>query len=578
MLKDQLQIDLATLLKNSPDFAFVAGERREILLSEPKSADHGDFASNFAMTVAKSLGKNPRDLAISVQSIWQTHPWVKVVEVAGPGFINLTLHPRAIAEQVGSILEDGPHFGTQTKTAPRKLHVEFVSVNPNGPITIGSGRGAAYGDSLCRILRAAGEEVFAEYYINDALNSEQMRLFALSVQALMKRSAGLEAELPENGYKGDYVVAVAKELNKVISHEAPLAEIQDAVQKEMIRQQQTSLAGFNVTFDQWFSEQSLHATGRVDQAIQKLVGNHHADHEPFKMETVHQNKEAVVVRQDQEPGPLWFRSQALGDEKDRVLVRSDGRPAYIAGDLAYMEDKLGERKFDLSLLILGPDHHGYIGRMNAVTKALGYDESRFRIIIYQLVRFLKEGQLAPMRKRDGNIYELKDLYDEIGVDAARYFYVMRSHDTPLDFDIDLATRLGEDNPVFYVQYAHARICSVLTKAQEEGMAPATWDGGFADILNHPKELSLIKRIAELPEIIDRCAEDFQVQRVATYATELARAFHAFYDACRVVNLEEKTLSQARLCLVDAARIGLARSLHLIGVSSPERMHRAPVTP
>lgn len=576
MLKDQLETELTKLLKNIPSLADLSLDRPSVILSEPKLASHGDFSSNFAMLVSKSVGRNPRELAEEIKTQWESHPEVNSVEVAGPGFINLSINSTALANQIESILFQGSSFGIQAKDAPRRLHIEFVSVNPNGPITIGSGRGAAYGDSLCRVLRAAGDQVFAEYYINDALNSEQMRLFALSVQALMKRDSGIEVEFPENGYKGDYVVKVAHELNKAISHDAPLAEIQEAVQEEMIRQQKASLAGFNVQFDNWFSEQSLHASGKVAEAIEKLMESGQADREPQSRETVREGKNVSTVIHAQEPGPLWFRSQPLGDEKDRVLVRSDGRPAYIAGDLAYMQNKLGDRNYDLSLLILGPDHHGYIGRMNAITRALGFEPSRFQIIIYQLVRFLKDGQLAPMRKRDGNIYELTDLYDEIGVDAARYFYVMRSHDTPLDFDIDLATRLGDDNPVFYVQYAHARICSVLTKATEAGAGTPQWNPAYSLLLHDPKELALIKRIAELPEIISRCAEDFQVQRIATYATELARAFHAFYDACRIINSAEPDLMKARICLVDAARIGLARALELIGVSNPERMHRPPV--
>ncbi len=578
MLKDQLQLDFSHLLSKSPLLKEQTISQGVVGLAEPKMAEHGDFASNAAMVLAKSLGTNPRELASTIADIWKTHPDVNTIEVAGPGFINIRLNPSAITNQIYEILTRSHQFGNQKKTTARKLHVEFVSVNPNGPITIGSGRGAAFGDTLCRILRAAGDEVFAEYYINDALNSEQMRLFALSVQAHMKREAGIKAELPENGYRGDYVLAVSHELAKKISHDADLQTIQEEVQKEMIRQQRESLEAFRVHFDNWFSEQSLHAGGKVAEAIEKLKKNGHADSEPYSWETTRQGKDNVTTQTSQEPGPLWFRSQKLGDEKDRVLVRSDGRPAYIAGDLAYMQDKLGDRHFDQSLLILGPDHHGYIGRMDAVTRALGFEADRFRIIIYQLVRFLKEGQLAPMRKRDGNIYELKDLYKEIGVDAARFFYIMRSHDTPLDFDIDLALKLGDDNPVFYVQYAHARICSVLAKAEEEGIGKPLWNPSFADLLHDPKELNLVKRICDLPEVVSRCAEDFQVQRVATYAAELARAFHLFYDSCRVVQKDQPELSSARVCLVEAARIGLANALNLVGVSAPQRMHREQLVP
>ena len=466
------------------------------------------------------------------------------------------------------------------------MNVEFVSVNPNGPITVGSGRGAAFGDTLCRVLRAAGEHVDAEYYINDALNSQQMRLFAESVQYYLATAAGAVCSFPEGGYKGEYVSEVADALlaRDLASWQTPVEETQKLAEAMMIEAQRRDLAEFGVVFDRWFSEQSLHDAGTVTAAIEKLKREGTADAEPGFWEWLHEGKETRLAKADpgsratdsegnELDGPLWLRSAQFGDEKDRVLVRSDGRPAYIAGDLAYMEEKLGVRTYDKALLILGPDHHGYIGRMNAVVRALGYEPARFEIVLYQLVRFVREGKPAPMRKRDGNIYELRDLVREIGVDAARFFYLMRSQDTSMDFDIDLATKKTDDNPVYYVQYAHARISSVLAKAGGAGFAEGEWSPSFADLLNHPTELALIKKALDLPEEVKRSVADYGVHRLATYAVELSRTYHHFYDACRVIQPEQPELTEARLCLCRAAQIALRSTLALLGVSAPERMDR-----
>jgi arginyl-tRNA synthetase len=550
-----------------------AGLPADVELTETKSAEHGDCATNYAMINSKGAGMNPRALGELLAKELASAPLFSRVEVAGPGFLNFHLKAEAIATWVGEVLKKGEEFAVVAKESPRKVNVEFVSVNPNGPITVGSGRGAAFGDALCRVLRAAGDRVDAEYYINDALNSQQMRLFALSVQFYLARTAGQEIEFPEGGYKGEYVedVAVALRTASVASETTPIEELQKLAEGMMIEAQRRDLAAFGVRFDRWFSEQALHTAGHVTAAITQLQSNGAADQEPYHSEMVHDGKEISWKRVDDEPGPLWLRSSKFGDEKDRVLVRSDGRPAYIAGDLAYMEDKLGTRAYDKAFLVLGPDHHGYIGRMNAVCQALGHPQEKFEIIIYQLVRFVRDGQPAPMRKRDGNIYELRDLIADIGVDAARFFYLMRSHDSPMDFDLDLAARQGDDNPVFYVQYAHARIASVLAKAAEAGFGSLDWDPSYAELLVHPKELALVKKALELPEEIRRCAEDFGVHRLTTFAVELSRTYHHFYDACRVIQADQPELTKARLCLCRAAQISLRATFRLLGVSAPDRM-------
>ena len=576
LLRDRILDTIASALADAHASGLMAdGLPATAELTDTKTPEHGDFATNYAMVNAKPAGTNPRALAEVLATELRKSELFDAVDVAGPGFLNLRVKPAVIAEYVGAVLELGDRLPLVPDVNPRRLNVEFVSVNPNGPITVGSGRGAAFGDTLCRVLRAAGEHVDAEYYINDALNSQQMRLFAESVRHYLADAAGAESVFPEGGYKGDYVAEVAQTMlaEKMATWSTPIEDLQKLAEARMIEAQRRDLAEFGVVFDRWFSEQSLHEAGTVGVAIEKLKREGTADPEPYYTETLHEGKESRLARVEDAIGPLWLRSAQFGDDKDRVLVRSDGRPAYIAGDLAYMEDKLGLRGYDKALLILGPDHHGYIGRMNAVVRALGFDPTRFEIVLYQLVRFVRDGKPAPMRKRDGNIYELRDLIREIGLDAARFFYLMRSHDTSMDFDIDLATKKTDDNPVYYVQYAHARISSVLAKAGEAGFAEGEWSPTFAGLLSHSTELALIKKIVDLPEEVKRAAADFGVHRLTTYAIELSRTYHHFYDACRVIQPDQPDLTGARLCLCRAAQIALRSTLALLGVSAPDRMDR-----
>ncbi|MFY9235459.1 MAG: arginine--tRNA ligase [Fimbriimonadaceae bacterium] len=646
----------------------------EVEIQDTKQPEHGDFACNFALVAAKSSGMTPRSIAEMLQAELLTspspapgerglggegsNPVFAGVDVAGPGFLNLRLDPSFIASYVQLILELGsrlPNTQHRNTETPQRLNVEFVSVNPNGPITVGSGRGAAFGDTLCRVFGTAGHDVYREYYVNDGVNSEQMRLFAESVRASL-----LGRPVPENGYKGEYVeraaiairrilfeqlksnlrnarhilaklddpnspasqvgfgkvaqqrqVAIWEAIDKKVdlhgeSKEAELIikltaeELQDLAVWGMTQEQSRTLEDFGVDFDCWFSEQTLHDEGKVAAAIEKLKANGAADNEPYRMETPRDDPERGLVKVEQPPGAVWLRSTRFGDDQDRVLIREDGRPAYIAADVAYLESKLGERGFDKAYMILGPDHHGYIGRIYAMYEALGYPmkdgkPERLEIVIFQIVRFVKDGKPAPMRKRDGNIYELKDLINELGAavapkaseeerqrigkDVARFFYLMRSHETHMDFDIDLATKQSEENPVFYAQYAHARICSVIRKAEEAGVAVG---GQHRDTLTpqhltHPKELALIKKIVDLPYEVQRCAEDYGVHRLTTYAVDLARTYHLFYDACRVIQPDQPELTQARLALCEAARIGLKAAFDLLGISAPERMEREATT-
>lgn len=625
-------------------------------VEEPKNPEHGDFACSIALISAKIAGENPRKIAEALAAQLANDEAISAAEVAGPGFLNLRLDPAwvgrfalAALESAGRpVLSTPAHFARTAPEQPLGINVEFVSVNPNGPITIGSGRGAAYGSTLCNVLAAAGHTVHREYYINDGVNSEQMRLFAESVMALAEGR-----ELPENGYKGDYVRAVAEELSDGDTTGWQLNDWRAASEQAMIRAQREGLGLFGVHFDTWFSEQSLVDQGIVHQCIEELEAKGAADAEPHRVvvktkkggaiDTVeHQLQAKEEDDTNSEPSTaegeaptLWLRSTKFGDDMDRVLRRRDGRLTYISSDVAYHRDKFNRPEgADRLITILGPDHHGYIGRLQAVVAAMRMEQieegeaqagsepwtehdaliyrspqekavcqaataearERLHVQIYQLVRFLKDGKPAPMRKRDGNIYALIDLIREIGEqvrpggtqeekdtagkDVARFFYLMRHHDTTFDFDLDLAARQSDENPVFYVQYAHARICSVIERAAREKLTPPTpeeWPA-LAAHLAHDREKSLLIKALDLPEEIARCAEDYAVSRLATYAIELARSFHHFYDACRVADPEAPELSRARLGVCVAARTALQAVLEVLGVSAPERMDRAQAQP
>jgi arginyl-tRNA synthetase len=569
-------------------------------VSDTKNSDHGDFTCNFALTASKRAGMAPRALAQKLKEALDLKSgFLKSVEVAGPGFLNFRILPAAVAGCVREILESGPKFGRSPQRDGTKINVEFVSVNPNGPITIGSGRGAAFGDALCRVLDAAGFRAFREYYINDGVNSQQMKLFAESVKFYYRTALGFEGQFPDGGYRGSYVSDLANELvhtEGASAQDPPVSWFQEQSQKLMIRRQEEDLIAFRVRFDRWSSEQDLHTAGKVNRALAELEANGNAYRATQSQPTVF----GTDARQDPEEAgedsnsggigqALWLRSTDFGDDKDRVLIRADGRPAYIAADVAYLSDKF-ERGFEKLKLILGPDHHGYINRLYAACQASGHTtgrEGEFEIIIYQVVRFVKDGKPAVMRKRDGNIYELRDLIEElgknaasvalpeeqarIGADVARFFFLMRNHETHMDFDIDLATKQSDENPVFYAQYAHARICSVIARAKESSLDA---DPNFLPaLLTDRTEIDLIKKILDLPFEIERIALDYGVHRLTTFAVELGRAFHHFYDACRVVQTDQPELSKARLALCDAARIALHNTFELLGVSAPERMER-----
>ncbi len=624
-------------------------EYPKVEITDTKSSEHGDFACNFALVASKVAQKNPRDLAGLLATALSADPDLSRVEVAGPGFVNLTVSPRLTGLAVTFVLSDPVNFYRSVVDLPLRINVEFVSVNPNGPITVGSGRGAAYGSCLCNVLEAAGHKVHREYYINDGVNSEQMRLFAESVKAILEGRP-----VPENGYKGDYVHEVAAEIQlKYVGYDqydlSSLANLQQFAQLEMIVKQVHDLHVFGTSFDKWFSEQSLHDSGAVAKCVEELVAKGVADESEWRMkvefakggEIKEVSRELQSVEEDEDSRipsltlpqagenarTLWLRSTKFGDDMDRVMRRKDGRLTYIASDVSYHKDKFSRgskdgEPADKLITVLGPDHHGYIGRLHAVVAALlerpaskaagSFDENdaeiwkdakekqscidaleeakqKLEVLIFQLVRFVKDGKPAPMRKRDGNIYALIDLINEIGEhvrpegtkeekqtvgrDVARFFYLMRSHDTTFDFDLNLAEKQSDENPVFYAQYAHARICSVIEKAggAESGVERRASSVEEMEILSHPKERALILKLQDLGYEVERAAEDYGVNRLTTYATELARAYHHFYDACRVIQPDQPELSQARLALCVATKASLKATFDLLGISAPERM-------
>jgi arginyl-tRNA synthetase len=534
----------------------------EFEIETPRNPQFGDFAANLAMLLARQARRNPREVAEVLRQHLpaESSDWVERVEVAGAGFLNFHLKPSWAGEVVRRILAQGMQYGNLHLGASKRVLIEFVSANPTGPLTLGHGRNAAVGDTLARLYEAAGYTVEREFYINDGENSLQIRNFALSVLTRYRQLLGEPAAMPEDGYHGEYVKDVAQGIREQYGDsfaegdpETVLKRFEQIAKQQMLQEQERDLADFGVRFDRWFSEQSLYDAGSVQATLNALRERGYAyEHE----------------------GALWLKSTAFGDEKDRVLVRANGMPTYLAADVAYHRDKY-ERGYDLMIDLWGADHHGYVARMKAAMAALGYDPNRLHILIYQLVNLFRGAEPVRMSKRAGEFITLREVMDEIGVDALRFFYLLRSHDSTLDIDIELAQEQSEKNPVFYVQYAHARICSIARTAAERGVAipdPATTD---LSVLTHVAEVALIKRLADLPDEIALAVKHDAPHRLTAYALDVARAFHGFYTECRVLGAEPE-LQAARLLLTQATRLTLARTLNLLGVSAPERMEREEV--
>jgi arginyl-tRNA synthetase len=501
-------------------------------LDRPPRPDFGDFSSNAPMLLAPTLGETPRAVAERLGALVgeRLDGALDRVEVAGPGFLNLFLSDAWFREALAGALDAGDGYGGGSVQAPERVQVEFVSANPTGPITVASGRHAAWGDSLCRMLEFAGHRVEREYYVND--HGSQVMRFGESIQA---RARGEEP--PEDGYRGEYVTRLAAEIPD--AGEAEVRELARQGVALMVESVRATLERFRVSFDRFFSEESLHAEGKIDAAIELLEERGHVYHRD---------------------GALWVRTTDFGDDKDRVLRRSTGEYTYFAADIAYHVDKR-ERGLERVIDVWGADHHGHVKRMHAMWEALGGEPGRLELLIMQLVNLLERGQRVQMSKREGEFVTLDDLIDDIGVDAARFFLLQRSHDTTLDLDLAKAREQSQENPVYYVQYAHARIARIMERATEDG-------AGDAPAELHPSERDLIKQLLELPAEVAVAAERRAPHRMTEYALETARQFSAFYRDCKVVGSDEESF---RLDLCTLTQRVLARSLDLLGVEAPDSM-------
>jgi arginyl-tRNA synthetase len=526
------------------------GALPEVQLTVPPKKEFGDFASNFAMQSARALRCNPRVLAQYIVENLDC-PYVKKAEIAGPGFINFYLNPDWVYDMLARIVEAGENYGNLPKASDEKIQLEYVSANPTGPLHVGHGRGAAVGSALANLLKAAGYDVEQEYYINDAGN--QMNNLARSVNARYLELLGKEIEFPEDGYHGHDIIDTAQRIinkygNRFLQMEEAerLEEFKTIAYQEKLAALKEDLERFNVRFDVWFSEKTLHEANKIKEACDRLL------------------EKGYMYEQD---GALWLKSTAFGDDKDRVVIRDNGVPTYFAADIAYHANKFG-RGFDRVINLWGADHHGYIARMKAAMQCMGYQPEQLEILILQMVRLLRDGQEVKMSKRTGQSVTLNELIDEVGTDAARFFFVMRSIDSQLDFDLDLAKKKSNDNPVFYVQYAHARICSIMRQVAEAGIK--VQGKGDYKLLTEPVEVDLIKKLGEYPEMLATAAKERAVQQVAHYVYDLAGLFHSAYNQCRILGVNED-LQQARLAMVMAVGHVVRHALSILGVSAPEKM-------
>ena len=549
--------DLSVLIKNTAAAVLTEHELDASVLPEtvtverPRNPEHGDYATNLALQVAKKAGAQPRELAQWLADALAGNDAIDEASIAGPGFLNIRLAAAAQGAIVAQVLNAGADFGSNTTYQDKKINLEFVSANPTGPIHLGGTRWAAVGDSLGRVLEASGAEVTREYYFND--HGGQIDRFARSLVAAAKGEP-----TPEDGYGGDYIKEIAQGVLKQNSAalDGSDAEVQEAFRSAgvemMFAQIKESLHEFGVDFDVYFHENSLFESGAVEKAIQKLKDN---------------------GKLYEAEGAWWLKSTEYGDDKDRVVIKSDGNAAYIAGDIAYVADKF-DRGHDLAIYMLGADHHGYIARLRASAQALGYDPEAVEVLIGQMVNLVRDGQAVKMSKRAGTVITLDDLVEAIGVDGARYSLVRSSVDSSLDIDLGLWASQSADNPVYYVQYGHARICSILRKAAELGFDTAELADAPLDLLTHDKEGDLIRTLGEFPEVVATAATLREPHRIARYAEELAAVFHRFYDQCQVLpkaGEETEPIHSARLALASATRQVMANALTMVGVSAPEKM-------
>lgn len=552
-----------SLLKTTLSHCFNAGILTEVeipgyVIEVPKNPDHGHFATNLPMTLASAQRKNPREIASTiVENLIDSEGMLEKVDIAGPGFINFTIRAEEWCRVLYDILQLQKEYGRNQLGLNKRILVEFVSANPTGPLHLGHGRGAALGDTLCRILSFCGYQVAREFYINDA--GLQIRMLGESIWARIKQMENPDHPFPENGYHGDYILDLAnglvqeKDMSKM-DREKAIKFCSETGKGLMLEEIKEVLTRFGVTFDVWTSEQSLVGSGLIEKTLESIKSEGH------------------VYEED---GALWINTSDFGDDKNRVIRKSDGQLTYFASDIAYHLEK-HRRGFTSAINIWGADHHGYVPRIQAALQAHGISKKWLSVLLIQLVKLWQKGEELKMSKRAGSFVTLQELLDEVGVDAARFVFLSKSHDSPLDVDMDLVKKQDSDNPVYYVQYAHARISSIIRKAEAEGISVPKSDSAVLSLLKLPQEMALIRTLAEFPSLLKDISQSLEAHRLTYYLTQLAAMFHQYFNmgtktpSFRVVS-GDKALTEARLMLVSGTRNVIANGLYLLGVSAPEKM-------
>ncbi len=560
-LLDRTREAIRTAIAAAAEAAEWSIEPADIVVETPRDPSHGDLATTVALVLAKEAGKNPREIAQILQQWIENSPPpeeiapLHSIEIAGPGFLNFRFSDAWLERGLAETLGKGAEYGRSDRMAGRSILFEFISANPTGPLNVVSARAAAIGDTLASLCQAAGARVGREFYINDA--GRQVRLLGESFEARVLQRFGEEAPIPDDGYQGEYLVAMADRfISDVLPDWWEKSDREERIEHltrwavDRVVEDQKAIAGaFGLQFDTWFRESTLHEGGAVEETLEELRSRGHI----FESE-----------------GAVWFRSSDFGDEKDRVLVTSDGRPTYLLPDIAYHRDKYG-RDWETLIDLWGPDHHGYIARMSAALEALGHERESFDVMIVQQVNLLRGGGIVKMSKRAGKLIEMRELLEEVGRDATRFFFLMRATSTHLDFDLDLAISENDENPVYYVQYAHARISSVFERARSEGIdLPVEVAAADLTRLIEPQERALMRHLVDFPGLVADAAEAFEPHRIPAYLRQLSASFHHFYHNQRIVG-SEREVQAARLALCTGVRQVLANGLTLLGVSAPERM-------
>ncbi|WP_211655049.1 arginine--tRNA ligase [Planococcus alpniumensis] len=549
---EHVQQNIKQAIAEAVQKAGLTEEPVQVQLESPRDKANGDYATNVAMQLTRLAKKPPRAIAEAIVENLNTQSAnIEKVEIAGPGFINIVIKKDYLNDVIKTVLEQVEEYGRSNSGNSQRVQVEFVSANPTGDLHLGHARGSSVGDSMCNILDLAGYDVSREYYINDAGN--QINNLALSIEGRYFEALGKGESMPEDGYRGQDIIDIAAAL--VEEHGDKFLHMTEQERYKAFREHglkvelaklQKDLADFRVHFDVWYSETSLYENGKIDAALKKLRDNGH------------------IYEED---GATWFRSTTFGDDKDRVLIKNDGTYTYLTPDIAYHEDKI-QRGFDKLINIWGADHHGYIPRMKAAIEALGYDRDTLEVSIIQMVQLYKDGEKMKMSKRTGKAVTMRELVELVGLDAVRYFFAMRSGDSHMDFDLDLAVSQSNENPVYYSQYAHARICSILRQAAEQNFTAST---EHLELLTDEKEIEVLKKIGDFPQVVADAAKLRAPHRVTTYIHELASNFHSFYNANKVLDASNEELTRSRLALIEGVKTTLANALKTVGVQAPEKM-------